>query len=278
MQGKDAYVIFIRCPYCGDSQKHPDKMHLNIALDKGLFYCFRCSTGGRLSRLLYEHPEVIEKLSKSLITQYLPEKKKNKFPYTLIPPEQIHYDYLDRRKVLKFLKELTKFELYTFKERPEYVAFKLYDKLQARCILPDTPQRVKYLTYNLSEFEDKFYWDSLEFMKNSKYEQFANQLIITEGIFDAIRMKQLFPFMRVISTAGTNLNLYILHPERIKEVYLCYDADVNIEQYKDKLRKFLIMNSLNQSKVFTVKYKFPSITDPAEVYDKSQITFQEVQL
>lgn len=41
--------IQARCPYCGDSEKHPDKKHLTIYIDSLSFYCFRCGTHGELS-------------------------------------------------------------------------------------------------------------------------------------------------------------------------------------------------------------------------------------
>lgn len=41
--------ITARCPFCGDSQVHPDKKHLTIYMDSLSFYCFRCGTYGELS-------------------------------------------------------------------------------------------------------------------------------------------------------------------------------------------------------------------------------------
>lgn len=41
--------ITVRCPYCGDSQRHLDKGHLTVYIDTLSFYCFRCGTHGELS-------------------------------------------------------------------------------------------------------------------------------------------------------------------------------------------------------------------------------------
>ena len=46
----DHYII--RCPYCGDSYKHPNKGHLYIAKQMPVFYCVRCDTGGHIAKLL----------------------------------------------------------------------------------------------------------------------------------------------------------------------------------------------------------------------------------
>jgi len=39
--------LWVRCPFCGDSQNDPDKAHFSINAD-GLYYCLKCHTGGRL--------------------------------------------------------------------------------------------------------------------------------------------------------------------------------------------------------------------------------------
>lgn len=41
--------IICRCPFCGDSEKHPTKGHLTIYLSSLSFYCFRCRISGELS-------------------------------------------------------------------------------------------------------------------------------------------------------------------------------------------------------------------------------------
>lgn len=42
-------VIRQRCPFCGDSEKHPDKTHFVIYVDSGNFHCYRCNTHGYLT-------------------------------------------------------------------------------------------------------------------------------------------------------------------------------------------------------------------------------------
>jgi len=64
MTGKAGEVkngeLWLRCPYCGDSQRDPRKAHYSVNR-AGLFYCVRCHRGGRLPlsvylRLLTEGP------------------------------------------------------------------------------------------------------------------------------------------------------------------------------------------------------------------------------
>lgn len=38
-----------RCPFCGDSDKHPDKTHFVIYVASGNFHCFRCNVSGYLT-------------------------------------------------------------------------------------------------------------------------------------------------------------------------------------------------------------------------------------
>ena len=51
MTGKAGFIkedeLWIRCPFCGDSQNDPTKAHFSVNAD-GLYYCLKCHTGGRL--------------------------------------------------------------------------------------------------------------------------------------------------------------------------------------------------------------------------------------
>lgn len=40
--------LWIRCPYCGDSQHNPRKAHFGIDLKTGFYYCHRCGAKGKL--------------------------------------------------------------------------------------------------------------------------------------------------------------------------------------------------------------------------------------
>lgn len=39
--------LWLRCPYCGDSEKHKDKAHFSVN-GAGLYHCMRCGIGGKL--------------------------------------------------------------------------------------------------------------------------------------------------------------------------------------------------------------------------------------
>lgn len=41
--------VWIRCPFCGDSQKDPNKAHFRIHLVTGLFFCHRCNEKGKVT-------------------------------------------------------------------------------------------------------------------------------------------------------------------------------------------------------------------------------------
>ena len=38
--------LWLRCPQCGDSRKHPHKAHFSVNLATGKYYCHRCNQGG----------------------------------------------------------------------------------------------------------------------------------------------------------------------------------------------------------------------------------------
>lgn len=39
--------LWLRCPYCGDSQRNLRKAHFSVNLMTGAYHCFRCNTSGR---------------------------------------------------------------------------------------------------------------------------------------------------------------------------------------------------------------------------------------
>ena len=41
--------LWIRCPYCGDSKRSPDKAHFSVNLRTGVYHCHRCKAAGRLN-------------------------------------------------------------------------------------------------------------------------------------------------------------------------------------------------------------------------------------
>lgn len=41
--------VWARCPFCGDSESHPDEGHLAINLKKRAYFCVRCRQGGHLT-------------------------------------------------------------------------------------------------------------------------------------------------------------------------------------------------------------------------------------
>ena len=58
--------LWLRCPYCGDSTKHPTRAHYSVNTE-GYEHCLRCKAGGRITtaeliKLIVEHTgkEVVE--------------------------------------------------------------------------------------------------------------------------------------------------------------------------------------------------------------------------
>lgn len=47
--------LYVRCIYCGDSQKSADRAHLAVNLHTGLFHCLRCNKAGKVTQqVLFE--------------------------------------------------------------------------------------------------------------------------------------------------------------------------------------------------------------------------------
>lgn len=45
----EGFELWLRCPFCGDSQNDPEKAHLSINLKKFIYHCFRCQASGSLT-------------------------------------------------------------------------------------------------------------------------------------------------------------------------------------------------------------------------------------
>ena len=49
-QADGSIEVIARCPFCGDTQKQGHG-HLSINVSKGLYYCYRCGAGGKVTEL-----------------------------------------------------------------------------------------------------------------------------------------------------------------------------------------------------------------------------------
>lgn len=46
---REGEELWVRCPFCGDSERHPNKAHFSVNLRRGVYHCLRCKASGKLT-------------------------------------------------------------------------------------------------------------------------------------------------------------------------------------------------------------------------------------
>jgi hypothetical protein len=86
--------LFVRCPYCGDSQSRLYIGHLSIKVDNGVYYCFRCGVSGKLSPV--DFIEVLTQYNIECPVMPLYATLRDDRDYTGINYQDGRYSLLDR--------------------------------------------------------------------------------------------------------------------------------------------------------------------------------------
>lgn len=260
IKSNNKHHIF-RCPFCGDSQ-NPHHGHLNISIDKPVFRCVRCGTGGHLKYLLneigldnIELPEIFEnsKLKKISISN-----NKIQIP-TINEYEDFIKDYIKKRIGINEIKEelnllsfnnyrdifqkilRTKYEekLLFFEKGIPFLTYK-NKKLILRVL---ENNNFRYYNYILDDGRDTY------IIKNKRsYENFRKHktIVFAEGIFDIIN-QYIHRFVETPDDAiyVASLNSSFSNAYKVaRSISLCYypnviilaDNDTEDEKYLNTLK------------------------------------------
>lgn len=85
--------LYLRCPYCGDSQRNLKKAHLAVNLISGLFKCNRCQQGGKLPPHLLLRLADLDLTDETLVHQEI--------PFVIEGPGSQRFSALKRYKTLE---------------------------------------------------------------------------------------------------------------------------------------------------------------------------------
>src|SRR5437870_5268629 len=195
---------------CGDT-----KFHMYVNLDKKIWHCHKCSSGGRLA---IQHKSVLdEKFDQLLKTtmdnywsshkdswkQYTPREVKHTLPLSedmIIHPDNWGYEYLQRRGIT--LDQIQKYNIiYSVEKSGPYkntVIFPIYDKMG--CSAEINWKLQYFVARRWDKTEPKYInapWpknDTLFFTRHSPgtiiMQGEENIYIIVEGILDALAIER----------------------------------------------------------------------------------------
>lgn len=250
-----------RCPFCGDS-KNPHHGHLNVSIDKPVFRCVRCGTGGHIKYLLneiglndVELPEILEnsKLEKVSINNdkiqipkgneyedFIKEYIKKRVGITEITEELNLLSFNNYKAIFQKIFR-TKYErnLLFFDKGIPFLTYK-NKKLILRVL---DNKDFRYYNYMLDDGRDTYV------IKNKrKHEDFRKHktIVFAEGIFDIIN-QYIHRFVETPDDAIyiASLNSSFSNAYKIaKSISLCYypnviilaDNDTDDEKYLNTLK------------------------------------------
>ncbi len=190
-----------RCPFCGDS-KNPQHGHLHIAIDKPVFRCVRCGTGGHITYLLNELGLKDVELPESFKNTSIKLNSKNNYSVSI--PEVNEYedfikDYIQKRvgisniskelNILSFENYKTIFQkLFRTKNEGNLLFFDkgipfLTHKRKKLILRVLENKRFRYYNYMIEDGRDTYIINNKRDMSSFRKHK---TIVIAEGIFDII--------------------------------------------------------------------------------------------
>jgi len=268
--------IILPCSWCEQDTPNVKKKHyhLYIALNAPIFYCFRCSNGGGLYKLLqkvagtdvsekYIDKELVKKVSKDQIQRVEEPKKRLQLPEldeelfhlkSLFMKKRLGYTNSPLSSVKGLILDANKFwEVNNIPITSDL--FRMKDFLQENFVGVLTENETKVIFRNIDPETDFRYYkyqirqtEFLDYYKLVGGSYNSNQVILAEGIFD-ILSESIFDnvglknstklYAAALSKSYSSLLKSIIFNEQIFKlrVIILSDKDVELEDYK-KLKKY----------------------------------------
>jgi len=206
----DEYLI--KCPYCGDHRTHN---HCYVNVVKGMFICHRCSEAGTIERLVEDHGdgEEIEPVPGMVEKRRYDEVKITDFkPITGMsgPMDRLALSYLKGRGVTRELIDIYGIRFSDFGRYYGRVIFPVVEKSDTVCFIARSfleEAKPKYLFPHHGET----LLTSNECVWGLNHAQIYTNIVIVEGVLDAIRVTQFAPL---------NIGAVSLHSKQMGEAQL----------------------------------------------------------
>src|SRR3972149_1445972 len=275
----------ICCPYCGEA-----KFHCGINPSKGLFNCWKCSEKGNIVKIVakiknvsfIEAREIISPTSE--LKKILEERNKVVEESIIIPnkdfklPEHTYRFRKDKTDLwqeiaLKFLKE--KYDLTWDDIEQADLHYCVYGKYRNSIIIPCyfKGKMVCFLSRSwnkqcLQRYKNCPNEEAVMPIKSLLYniddiEQEQQNVIITEGVFDCIKVKSVFPsVVAVLGTEVSQTQKNLLISMKAKNYFVMFDADTHITSTSKKAQDLAnYLSAFGKTKVI----QLPSGKDPGDM-------------
>jgi len=267
-QNNQEYLF--RCPKC----EHP-KRKLSVNLEKGLFKCWVCSYSGKsIGKMLKDYfpyaeyskwSEVSSEIDLSKYEEIFQEHQNVDSREEVTLPR--HYKSLSAKYKKEFIKPLTYLQnrgLTTADILQWKVGFCDYGEYAGRIIVPSFDAQGA-----LSYYIGRSYYENSYKYKNPKHSKdvifndilldWKSDLVLVEGVFDAIKAKNAVPLLGSTLKEGSRLfKKIVLHRP---DVYLALDPDADDKAYE-------ISALLGQYGINTFKVDISGFADVGEMTKK----------
>ena len=276
----------ICCPFCNEN-----RFHCGINPKKGLFNCWICSSSGSIERLIskllgisyIEAKEIVNPISE--LKKVLEERENKKTTIEEIKniknfklPEHTYTFRQDRTNLwqeaaLKFLR--SKYNLTWQHIVDANLYYCVYGKYKNSIIIPcyfnnkmvnficrswDKNSNIRYRNCPNEEsiIDTKkllFNWDNIK--------QGGKHLIITEGAFDCIKVKSVFPsVVAMLGTEVTSHQIELLISKKAKNYYIMFDNDPHLKTTSKKAQDLAnYLSAFAKTKIILL----PFGKDPADL-------------
>lgn len=196
--------IKVDCPYCGKER------HLYLNQQKGLYHCFRCLKGGKISSIVHLLPEFKLKSSSKSLSSSLDRN--------LLSPIQrgpnIYWNYAKKRNALQFKENLFRYEPYLgylIIGLPLLSPFKQQHFFFGRKIALSGP-RYRYFQSSEGTIAKSFLGE-------------VDVAIAVEGFFDLCALSESYPTIALLGKKVDDEKMRAIGKCVKKKVIVCLDKD-----------------------------------------------------
>ncbi len=199
--------IKVDCPFCGK----PKHLYINTA--KGVYHCFKCDRGGRLSG------DLIKYVSKSNagISPISIKETKSQLPKGLRlinKHDELHWEYAKSRNALKF-----RDKLYISQNYPEYLTVGLP-------LLPHSSNPTFLFGRRLLLTGPRYrYFNNTKGVIAKSYLGKVEKGVVVEGFFDLCQMMKVMPTIAMLGKGWDDIKIEKIKKFITKKIYLCLDKD-----------------------------------------------------
>lgn len=196
----------IDCPFCGKLK------HLYVNTAKGVYHCFKCGEGGRLTGDLIKYVARSGRTSPTAAIQSKPQLPKGLRPITR--HDELHWNYAKKRDALKY-----RDKLYISQNYPEYLTVGLP-------LLPHGSGPTFLFGRKLLLAGPRYrYFHNTKGVIAKSYTGKVKAGVVVEGFFDLTKMSTILPTIALLGKGWDDIKIKKINKFITEKVYLCLDKD-----------------------------------------------------